>query len=249
MISELGNGLEKQLQANFNPKTPVAAAVSYEVMLGQDGKILAYRPTDAAAANSENQTPLPNLRYSPVPGSSITEEAVASFRAIFTPEGSVRVEPWTAAPPNNPAAASSEASTAPSTPADKAESTEPQKSSTPTGSNTSSEIRQRSQLVELQPKLYNRIDQAWKAPSGLAFNDKLIFSVRVDGDGKMLDFSPYNDAARAYKTETPLPELGKEGSPSETPNGPFARFKVVFTPAGRLEVNPWDGYPEEKAAE
>jgi Domain of unknown function (DUF4335) len=110
-LKQLSSTLEKQLQTNFNAGTPVAETVSYEVMLGQDGKILDYRPANAAAKDLVNQTPLPQLRYTPVPGSD-AQEPVASFRAEFTPEGAVRVQP--AGSPTSSVSPSSTASPSPS---------------------------------------------------------------------------------------------------------------------------------------
>ncbi len=238
-LKQLSTNLETQLRTNFDTNTPVAETVSYEVMLGQDGKILDYRPTTAAAEDLVNQTPLPKLRYTPVPGSAV-QEPVASFQAEFTPTGVVRVQSMDTATVGAPTAPTPAATPEPSP---KAAETKPEPP-VATGGETGGEIRQRSQLVELQPKLYDQIDQAWKAPNGVAFKEKLVFSVRVDGEGKVIDYAPYDQAASNAKAETPIANIGgKEGTLDQNPAGTFARFKVVFNPNGQLEVNPWDGYP------
>jgi Domain of unknown function (DUF4335) len=243
-LKQLSSTLEKQLQTNFSAATPVAETVSYEVMLGQDGKILDYRPANAAANDLVNQTPLPQLRYTPVPGSD-AQEPVASFRAEFTPEGAVRVQPLGSATSNG---ATSEASpAAAASPAAKPtdQPSEPAVAPSPTATTAAGEIRQRAKLVELQPKLYDQLDQAWTAPNGVAFKDKLVFSVRVDGEGKVIDYAPYDQTASSNQGETPIGKIGgKAGDLDKNPDGTFARFKVVFNPNGQLEVNPWDGYPD-----
>jgi Domain of unknown function (DUF4335) len=236
-LKQLSSNLETQLRTNFDANTPVAETVSYEVMLGQDGKILDYRPMTAAAKDLVNQTPLPKLRYNPVPGSA-AQEPVASFQAEFMPTGVVRVQSATStsATIGSPAAP---------TPAATPEPTKAAAPKTETPAANGGEIRQRSKLVELQPKLYDQIDQAWKAPNGVGFKEKLTFSVRVDGEGKVIDYAPYDQTAGNYKAETPIANIGgKEGTLDQNPNGTFARFKVVFNPNGQLEVNPWDGYPD-----
>ncbi len=238
-LKQLSTNLETQLRTNFDANTPVAEAVSYEVMLGQDGEILDYRPMTAAAENLVNQTPLLKLRYRPVPGSAV-QAPVASFQAEFTPTGVVRVQ--------SIGTATVGATTAPTpaaTPEPSPKAAEPQpESPAASGGDSGSEIRQRSQLVELQPKLYDQIDQAWKAPNGVGFKEKLTYSVRVDGDGKVIDYAPYDQTSGNLKAETPIANIGgKEGSLDQNPDGTFARFKVVFNPNGQLEVNPWDGYP------
>lgn len=236
-LAQLRSQLEKQLQTNFDPNTPVAATVTYEVILGQDGKILDYRPSNAESTDLVNQTPLPKLRYNPVPGSAQADEPVALFQAAFTPEGMVRVSQAD----DRPAASSTTGDRTPD-----ADQTATAQTSTSTTPQTT---LQRDQLIELQKQLYNQIDQAWKAPNGLAFNMPLTFSVRTDETGKILDYTPYDQAAINYKVETPMPNLSQEGKLAEPPQGKFTRFKVVFNPDGRLEVNPWDGYPESALPE
>jgi hypothetical protein len=236
-LAQLGNQLETQLKTNFDPTARLAETVSYQVVLGQDGKILDYRPDNAAATDLVNQTPLPKLRYNPVPGSDSTAEPVATFRAEFTPEGAVRVIPWREPTQTDQ---SGQPKAAPAT------SLENKTEANTAATGTDQEIRQRAALVDLQAQLYDRIDQSWQAPNGVTFDQPLTFSVRTDATGKIIDYAPYNQSAIDYQAETPLPSLGQEGNSDRRPDGAFARFKVVFNPNGRLEVNPWDGYPEEK---
>ncbi|MFM2429197.1 MAG: hypothetical protein RLZZ511_410 [Cyanobacteriota bacterium] len=226
-LKQLSTTLEQQLQVGLGSGA-IAEAVRYEIQLGQDGKILDYRPLSEAAKNLVNQTPLDKLRYNAVPGTT-TEEPVASLIAEFKPDGSVRVLGNETGAPTAPTPTADK-------PADKP--AEAQKNS----DSGSGEIRDRAKLVELQPKLYDAIDNAWK--TNPSFSEKIAFGVRVNGEGAIVDFSPASDAAQDYKGETPLPSLGKEGDLDKTPEGRFAKFKVVFNPNGQLEVNPWDGYPE-----
>ncbi|MBE9030813.1 DUF4335 domain-containing protein [filamentous cyanobacterium LEGE 11480] len=267
-LKKLQNKLEKELQGSFNPDTPVTEVVAYKVLLGQDGKILDFEPENGAATSLVNQTPLPDLRYKPVEGGTTNEEPLASFRAEFTPEGAVRVQPvtddGTAQSGTNQTSSTREAvKSATIQPSDAATGTQPAstetasknqpndaaKSTTDTTAQSSASdngaIRQRSKLVELQKQIYNQVDKSWKAPNGVAFQENLTFSVRADAGGKILDYVPYDQAAGNYKGETPLPDLGKEGDLNQAPDGDYARFKVVFKPNGQLEVNPWDGYPAE----
>ncbi len=248
-LKRLGTTLEQQLQTNFNAATPVAETVSYEVMLGQDGKILDYRPENTAAQDLVNQTPLPQLRYNPVPGSDF-QEPVASFRAEFTPQGAVRVVPMTSGRSETigaPTAAATTVATPAASPVARATpAPSPTAAATPATTPVSGggEIRQRAKLVELQPKLYDKLDQAWTAPNGVAFKEKLTYSVRVDGEGQVIDYAAYDQTSSNAKADTPIGSIGgKEGSLDQNPDGTFARFKVVFNPNGQLEVNPWDGYP------
>ena len=103
------------------------------------------------------------------------------------------------------------------------------------------EITDSDQISELQPKLYDQLDQNWKdKPS---FEKDLVFRVRVKEDGTIVDYKPDSEVAAEFAKEIPLPELGKLAEDGDAGAGqdPLALFKVVFKPDGKLEVSPWRG--------
>jgi hypothetical protein len=95
----LGSVLERQLQINFTPGGSVTQVIAYRVTVGKDGKVVDYRPHNTAAEEFVNLTPLPMLRYNPVPGLSLPTDPIASLRATFFPNGRVKVTPWNAPAP------------------------------------------------------------------------------------------------------------------------------------------------------
>lgn len=105
------------------------------------------------------------------------------------------------------------------------------------------EITKTDELEVILPKLKSAINQNWAKDA--AFDEELIFKVRVKADGSIVDYNPENDAAARFVDQTPLPKLGKAaaaGQPAPT-DEPIAIFKVVMTPpAGALEVSPWRGW-------
>ncbi len=234
-LSQLGSELEKQLQTNFNPSTPVPQSVAYRVSVAKDGKILGYRSEDPTATDFVNQTPLNKLTYNPAPGTPASTEPIASLRAVFSPDGKVQVTPWNVA-----AIASASPSSSPSASPSSSPTASPSPAATTNATGTPAEIREVAKLKELQPKLYDTIDTQWKSA---AFRDDLTFMVRVNAEGKIIDYQPSNQAATDYAGETPLPQLGKTSDPNGKPAESYAAFKVVFTPQGRLQINPWAGYP------
>ncbi|MFM7448916.1 MAG: DUF4335 domain-containing protein [Leptolyngbyaceae cyanobacterium] len=107
----------------------------------------------------------------------------------------------------------------------------------------SSEITDAAQLKELQPKLYDEIDQNWKVKP--SFNVDLIYRVRVKPDGTIADYRPESQAATDYVQELPLSQMSKPAADSDEPTSePLALFKVVFKPDGKLEVSSWRGIRE-----
>jgi hypothetical protein len=227
-IGQLGNELEKQLQTGLKPDAKITQPVSYRVSVGKDGRILGYRPESPTATDFVNQTPLPKLAFIPAPGSPPETEPLGSFRATFQPDGKITVTPWNA--PTPIASASPTATPSPSPTATPSSSASP----------TAGPIVDVVQLKALQPKLYDTIDAQWKTAR---FKENVTYLVRVDGEGKIIDYSPNDQPATDALAETPLPALGKPIAGDAKPSGSYASFKVVFTPEGRLQINPWDGYP------
>ncbi|MDX2098286.1 MAG: hypothetical protein SFW36_10965, partial [Leptolyngbyaceae cyanobacterium bins.59] len=97
-------------------------------------------------------------------------------------------------------------------------------------------------LRQLNQKLYTQLDTAWRtAPQ---FNERLTYRVSVRNDGKIVGYKAENSAALNSVNQTPLLNL-VEVPTADRPaqSEPITQFKVVFTPNGVLEVNPWHGYP------
>jgi hypothetical protein len=233
-LEQLGAALASKLQEQFAPAAAATAPMVYRVSVNKDGEILGYRP-EGEAAGFVDQTPLAKLSFKPVPGTETTAE-LGDFRVTFKPDGGVDVQPWDA-----PVVAASSTAASPSASPSASASPSPQASASPSPiAQSSGPINDADKLKELQPKLYDQLDQAWKKP--LSAKANVVYLVRVNGEGKIIDFAPSDSDAVNHRSETPLPQLGKEGGLDGNPSEAHARFKVVFTPGGQLEVNPWDGY-------
>jgi hypothetical protein len=243
-IERLGGELEKQLLTNFKPDSPVTQAVAYRVSMAKDGKIIGYRPDDTAASDFVNQTPLPKLAFIPAPGGAAPTDPIASLRATFFPDGTVKVTPWNApAPQASASPTASPTATVAVSPSPEA-SPSPSATASPAATTAAApgqEILEPAKLKELQPKLYDTIDAQWKTAN---FKEDLTFLVRVNGEGKILEYKPKGQAATDFAAETPLPQLGKVNDSDNKPQEAYAAFKVVFTPEGKLQINPWAGYAE-----
>jgi Domain of unknown function (DUF4335) len=249
-VDRLALELEKQVSTGLNPSTSFTQELIYRVTVGKDGKVLGYRADNPAATDFVNETPLPSLRYNPVPGeTTVGKEVVSSLRLVLTPNGKVKVSPWDPAilvavspspsgsPSSSPSGSPSSSPSAPPT-ASPSASASPSPSATPAVASGGVTF-DGNKLKEIQPKLYEQIDQAWqKKPT---FSENLQFEVRTNAEGKVVEFVPSNQAARDYQGDIPLGDLGKV-SESAKPQEGQAAFKVVFTPSGKLEINPWNGY-------
>jgi hypothetical protein len=106
------------------------------------------------------------------------------------------------------------------------------------GASASQEITDPALLADLQEKLRNEIDKTWRTHP--TFDRDLTFSVSITKDGVIADFTPLNQPASDYVGETPLPSLRQPPAPDT--QEPLAKYRVVFTPGGVLQVSPWTGY-------
>ena len=118
--------------------------------------------------------------------------------------------------------------------------------------NSAPEITNWQQIRFLSRKVYQQINSAWKGEIKPADNlelkatQNLIYLVGVGENGAILTYQPVNQAARDYVHLTPIPDLVyRPRSQSEEPidRTPLARFQVILTPAGSLEIRDWGGKP------
>jgi hypothetical protein len=102
-----------------------------------------------------------------------------------------------------------------------------------------SEITDPTTLQDLKGKLYSQIDQNWtQLPT---FSNHLVYRVAVKSDGAIAAYEAINPAAKDYVNQIPLTQLSNS-SLTENPDmgqESVAKFLVMFTPGGLLEVSPW----------
>ena len=76
------------------------------------------------------------------------------------------------------------------------------------------------------------------------FEEELVYRLAVAENGDILGYKYVNDAALDHVDETPLPDLQYNLLEPETAvQEPVAQYRVVFTPAGAVEVRLWHGRP------
>ena len=103
---------------------------------------------------------------------------------------------------------------------------------------TAPAITDPSQLVALNQKLYNQLNQAWKTKS--AVKQDLIYRVGVDKNGAIKGYVADNDAANAQVGQTPIPALLSKPVTTSTTREALAQFRVVFSNTGQVQVQPWE---------
>ena len=216
-IAVLRQDVANRLQDAWAQDPLPTEALTYRMVVSEDGDILGYKYENEAALAAVDTTPLPQLTFLPVNANQPVQEAVAQFIATFTPDGTVVVEPA-----NRTSGAAN-----------------------PTNSETASgrlpaleaQINDGDRIRTLNSTLYSSILDNLEP---LSANEPLNFRVRLDRDGTVVGYEPTNAAAVLLAEETPLPGLvTRTNSDSEQ-----ADFLVVFTETGVLQVSPWDGWPQ-----
>ncbi|MCG5058326.1 MAG: hypothetical protein KA714_10080 [Limnoraphis sp. WC205] len=99
------------------------------------------------------------------------------------------------------------------------------------------EITDPKMIESLNQKLYNQVDTAWQETP--TFSDNLVYQVKVQENGEIADYSPLNEAAVQHLSEIPLDNL--QDKKAGELSAKVAKFLVVLTPSGSLQVNPWIG--------
>ncbi len=97
-------------------------------------------------------------------------------------------------------------------------------------------ITNKTELLELKQKLYNTIDQTWQTP----INITSIYLVKVDKNGAIAAYEPFNQIAADNLEKTPIPSLVNSDATTkkESLKTEWAEFTVLFYDNGTLEVQP-----------
>ncbi|MEM8602578.1 MAG: DUF4335 domain-containing protein [Cyanobacteria bacterium P01_H01_bin.121] len=234
----------------------------YRVSATQDGAIIGYRGENDAADSFVDETPLPELLYSPTSTAINQAEPIAQFRVTFKPDSILEVSPWY----GYPEAGQPEPQTAPDT---SSSDTSPDTSSVDNSSNSATPNSAVGSATERFPEptdaapevpsvptpdtpaiaadgsdslaglaasIYTEIDRRWQTVPD--FEDDIVYRIQVDPAGTILAAEQVSPGSAQADRELPLLSLVQADS-TATESKPF---RVVFKPSGVLEVSPWDGW-------
>ena len=99
---------------------------------------------------------------------------------------------------------------------------------------TAKKITNTTELLELKQKLYNTISKAWKTP----INVTSIYLVKVDQNGVIASYEPFNQVAADNLKKTPIPSI-VNSDPTTTTGSlktEWAEFTILFYYNDVLEI-------------
>lgn len=101
------------------------------------------------------------------------------------------------------------------------------------------------EILRLEKLIYKRISQIWETDLEDSI-EKLIYLVGVNLSSSKITYEPMNQASSENVDQTPLPRLANACNDfdlgSEEINS-IAKFQVVFTPPGMVQISSWRGIP------
>lgn len=194
-------------------KRPAGQTASYRISLTPDGSIVGYQPLDGTPPEALEQTPLPQLSYTPVDQAIATSEAVGQFKVVFNGTA-LEVSPWKGFR-GDVSFDSSEV--------------------------RGEELRQlvlnvRQEIIKELGTNKLETDQALKYSIGVTDGGAIAFYQSDDAVSETaVEKTPLPGLIQ--------PEAAGiiEGE-SVVPTKPLTQVKVVFKPNGVVEVSPWAGY-------
>ncbi|MCT7969400.1 hypothetical protein NG799_24085 [Laspinema sp. D1] len=92
-------------------------------------------------------------------------------------------------------------------------------------------------IETLNQSLYEKLDSNWNTYP--TFTQDLAYRVQINEQGEIVSYEPVDPVAQQYTNELPLPNLSETQPAGSATAQPLANFRVVFTPTGGLQVDPW----------
>ncbi len=266
--------LQQQVQQQLSTRLPSDAgftdSLSYQVSVAENGDIVGYNPLNDTSLNNLDDTPLPELTYIPVGDTSVGP--LAQFEVTFATDGTVEVvsdqivtpEPETDASEATipDVVESSNSSEDPNSSEDGISSDNPsndmgQQSSAPNNdvaidSNSETITSPSATLSAFVATPIQDVDRIYELNQELRrtiINNRdpdrtgpeLRYRVRLDQAGNITGYQATNPAAEDYADDFKLSGLS-QAIPEDQPQ---LDFLVVINDVNVVEVNPWDGWPEE----
>jgi hypothetical protein len=116
----------------------------------------------------------------------------------------------------------------------KSASPQPAASTSPTPASAKTGIvTEATQIGFLQRQLQHDLRQNW--PGSTKIKQPANFQVNVNQDGQIVSFQPTGKTTADQSKLTPLPKLSTNNT---EPNQAIGNFSVVFTPTGKIEIQP-----------
>lgn len=253
-IAALQQQIQQQIGERLSNNTTFEQALRYQVSVAENGDIVGYTPSDAAALDNLDSTPLPELTYISV--DETTAGSVAQFDVTFTPDGRVEVVSDQMVAPESvtpdlvePSSEENEAlpdevndDTSEQSSSSIDDSTRVIDSPSTTATNgqalalIATPIRDVDRIYELNQELRRTIINN-RAPD--RSGPEVRYRIRLDEDGNVIGYEASNSAAEQSAADLKIPSLVK----AATGERPQLDFLVVVNDDNVVEVNPWDGWP------
>jgi hypothetical protein len=93
-LKKLNTQVYNQVNQAWQNRQGLESDVVYRVGTAGDGSIIGYKAVDKTANAAIDNTPLPNLLYSPASSGAIANEPIAQFRVVFRRTGVLEVSAW-----------------------------------------------------------------------------------------------------------------------------------------------------------
>ncbi|MDX2214119.1 MAG: DUF4335 domain-containing protein [Oculatellaceae cyanobacterium bins.114] len=91
-VGDLGQALRSELDEAWSTRPSFTEDLIYRVGVAENGDIIGFDYENDAALEHRQEVPLLDLLYNPT--DTPTNEPIADFRVVFTPQGVVEVSPW-----------------------------------------------------------------------------------------------------------------------------------------------------------
>ncbi|NEZ64530.1 DUF4335 domain-containing protein [Leptolyngbyaceae cyanobacterium CCMR0082] len=257
-LTALQQQVQGQITDGLSSDTTFDQPLRYQISVAANGDIVGYNPVDSASLENLDSTPLPELTYIPVDETSVA--SVAQFEVAFAPDGTVAVvsdqlstveseavtpdavnlevvESESVEDEDLPEESDNETSEQSSVPNSETVTGRSAETAAETLAAITTPIQDVDRIDALNQGLRRTIIQN-RVPDRTG--PEVRYRIRLDQEGNVTGYEATSAVAERYVDDFNLPSLIKDSSDEQ----PQLDFLVVISDDNIVEVNPWDGWPE-----
>ena len=216
-VGYIQDKLYQDIYEAWEDRDEVDRELEYRVSATQDGSIIGFEPGEGTSKKAAQNTPLPDLVYTPTSDVIANREEIAEFRVVFTDNGVLEISPWEGIERNE-------------------DDFGPEITDKETLGDLVPEIKEK--IIDAWSEDETSFSRNLVYRVGVT-EDGVIAHYKPENQSAW-DFVEETPLPKLVKPKAG--GIGTKRGESLVPKKELGQFKIVFTTGGVVQVSPWRGY-------